>query len=83
LEKVFPRDRYQQPKESVFKGSEADGNQNPFSFLDTLHYVGLPPPESYYKKKLKPPAMVPLVPSEHPHSTDVSMTAQTTDVVSL
>ena len=50
LDKVFPREKYLQPKDPIFRGLGSEPNQNPFVFLDSLYYMGLPKPEAYRKK---------------------------------
>lgn len=53
LEKVFPREKYQPPKEPVFKGPESQPNEDPFDVLDSLHYIGYPPPDNHHSMAKK------------------------------
>ena len=43
LAKVFPRDKFKPPKEPIFEELASEPNQNPFAYLDTLYFNGLPP----------------------------------------
>jgi len=43
LARVFPRENYLPPKESIYEGNEAEDNPNPFPFLESIQYAGFPP----------------------------------------